>query len=346
MNKEAGQHRSAALLGAILLLTACGQPARQASVSKHKVTIGIQISPAMTLLMVAKDGGLFDKQGLDVELKQFTAGKFALQAFLGGSIDFAVSGDVPVCLAILQGNSMKVVAQVVEKTMNEVRVVALKPQNPASAKDPHAYFTASQRKLATSFGGGPEFFTYKFLQHNNVRPSEVQILSQRPEDMPAALETRSLDAISIFDPFAFIAEQRLGSRAMTFREPGIYSELYVLTARQQQIDSQDATITALLKALVDAQGFISANPARAKQIMQGYTKLDASVADGIWNNFSFKPALGPSLLEYWNDETAWAKETGKIPQDFKAPDFRTILEPSFLQAVSPSSVSIPATVPR
>src|SRR5882762_2306965 len=52
----------------------------------RKVTVGIQVSPAMTLLMVAKDEGFFLRQGLDVELKEFTAGKFALQAFLGGSI--------------------------------------------------------------------------------------------------------------------------------------------------------------------------------------------------------------------------------------------------------------------
>ena len=46
-----------------------------------KVTVGIQVSPAMTLVMVAKDRGFFEREKLDVELKEFTAGKFALQAF-------------------------------------------------------------------------------------------------------------------------------------------------------------------------------------------------------------------------------------------------------------------------
>src|SRR6266404_2023186 len=69
-----------------------------------KVTMGIQVSPAMTLVMVAKDKGFFSDEGVEVEIKEFTAGKFALQAFLSGSIDYAVSGEVPVCLASLQGN--------------------------------------------------------------------------------------------------------------------------------------------------------------------------------------------------------------------------------------------------
>src|SRR3989339_123978 len=69
----------------------------------QKLRVGIQVSPAMTLVMVAEDKGFFDRAGIDVELKEFTAGKFALQAFLGGSLDLAVSGEVPVTLSTLQG---------------------------------------------------------------------------------------------------------------------------------------------------------------------------------------------------------------------------------------------------
>lgn len=146
-------------LGAVVASTACSRQSQHADLkSVRKVTIGIQVSPAMTLVMVAKDEGFFSQQGLDVDLKEFTAGKFALQAFLGGSIDFAVSGDVPVCLAALQGNQIRVVAQVVDKTVNEVRVVALKDRGTKSASDPGSYFRSQKRKLATSFGGGPEFF--------------------------------------------------------------------------------------------------------------------------------------------------------------------------------------------
>jgi NitT/TauT family transport system substrate-binding protein len=157
-----------------------------------KVTMGIQVSPAMTLVMVAKDKGFFSQEGVEVELKEFTAGKFALQAFLSKSIDFAVSGEVPVCLASLQGNQIRVVAQVVENTVKEVRVVALKDGGETDAK---TYFKAKKRKLATSFGGGPEFFTYSFLNHHQISKDEVEVISQKPEDMPAALETRSVDAI-------------------------------------------------------------------------------------------------------------------------------------------------------
>jgi ABC-type nitrate/sulfonate/bicarbonate transport system substrate-binding protein len=155
----------AALLLIGLLGCAAPEPQGQPAASSPrpnlpKLTVGIQVSPAMTLVMVAEDGGFFDRAGVDVEIKEFTAGKFALQAFLGGSLDIAISGEVPVTLSTLQGNKFRVIAQVVERTINEVRVVA---RREAGLDTPETYFGAKKRKLATSFGGGPEFFTYNFL---------------------------------------------------------------------------------------------------------------------------------------------------------------------------------------
>src|SRR5947208_3303304 len=79
------------------------QPKPSTSVEQlPKVKMGIQASPAMALVMAAKELGAFDAEGVDVELVPFTAGKFALQALIGGSLDYCVSGEVPVALATLQ----------------------------------------------------------------------------------------------------------------------------------------------------------------------------------------------------------------------------------------------------
>jgi ABC-type polar amino acid transport system ATPase subunit len=162
--------RLAATAGTLLLAVAvlCGcrgkADKRDASVLPE-LTVGIQVSPAMTLVMVAEDKGFFDAAGVDVVIKEFTAGKFALRAFLGGSLDVAISGEVPVTLATLQGNKFRVIAQVVERTVNECRVVVRRDE---TASTPEAYFKAKRRTLATSFGGGPEFFTHEFLKKHGL----------------------------------------------------------------------------------------------------------------------------------------------------------------------------------
>jgi NitT/TauT family transport system substrate-binding protein len=302
-----------------------------------KLTVGIQVSPAMALVMVAEDKGFFDKAGVNVEIKEFTAGKFALQAFLGGSLDIAISGEVPVTLSTLQGNKFRVIAQVVEKTINECRVVVLKE---SGLDTPEKYFSAKKRKLATSFGGGPEFFTYSFLNKHGIDNSQVELISQKPEDMPAALSSGTVDGISIFDPFARIAERIVGDKAVTFADADIYSELYVVDVMQKTIDEKSEQLKAFLQGLYDAQFFIQDNPDESKDILIKYTKLDRQLIDDIWNNFVFKPAINDLFVEYTTAQGKWAVEKGTFPQDTHLPDFRKVLYVDLLKSVDPSAVTV------
>ena len=309
---------------------------RQGPGNLEKVTVGYQPSISAALLMVAKDKGFFTKHGLDVQMQEFTAGKFALNAFLGGSLDFCMSGDVPPLLAALQGNKFVVPAQVVRKTQNEVRVVARKDGNLNLAKD---YFGTKKRKLATSIGGGPEFFTYEFLNKLGIKKDQIEIISQKPEDMVASLVNGSVDAIAIFDPVSYVAEKQMGGRSITFTDSSIYSELYVIEARQT-VGANPEKLDKFLGALIDAEKYTKANPDEAKKIIVKYTKLDRSVIDGIWGNYDLSLALTPQLLDVWGREAAWAKETENIPSSNSIPDFKDYIFSGPLKLLNSGAVTI------
>lgn len=348
MNLQVGKCIRGTLWAVLLLATVTGckggetaapQPAA-AQKKAPKLTVGIQTSPAMALVMVAKDAGYFERAGLDVEIKEFTAGKFALQAFLGGSLDLAISGEVPVALSTLQGNKFRVIGQVVEKTINEVRVVAKREPRLETAE---AYFGAKKRKLATSFGGGPEFFTYNFLKKHGIKADSVELVSQKPEDMPAALLSGSVDAISIFDPFARIAERNLGDKGITFADADIYSELYVIDAMQTTVDSRRADLLSFLRALHEAESFIVQKPDEAKAIVIKYTKLERAIVDEIWPGFVFKAVLNQLFLDYTTAQAKWAIEKGDYPATTPIPDYAAVAEPGLLREISPALVQFNST---
>ncbi len=311
--------------------------ARAVAPPMPKLTVGIQASPAMALTMIAEDQGFFDKAGVDVELKEFTAGKFALQAFLGGSLDVAVSGEVPVALSTLQGSQFKVIGQVVERTINEVRVVA---RREPGMEEAGKYFKAKRRKLATSFGGGPEFFTYRFLKHHGIDPTKVELISQKPEDMPASLSSGSVDAVAIFDPFARFAERSMAGKGITFADPAIYSELYVASAMQKTIVARQADLVAFLKGLNEAAAFATQRPDQAKAIVARRTKLERQVVDEIWSNFVFRPVLTPLLVELTTAEAKWAIEKGTVPKGTAVPDYRGIINTDLLREVDSTLVQL------
>ncbi len=304
--------------------------------TSESISIGIQTSPAMALVMVANDKGFFQNENLDVELKEFTAGKFALEAFLADSLDYAISGDVPVALSSLQGHQFIIPAQVVHKTINEVRIVARRDEYSGSAED---YFFAKKRKLSTSIGGGPEFFTHEFLKDIGIAAEEIEIISQKPGDMPASLVSGTVDAIAIFDPFAYIAEKQLGEHGVTFTNADVYSELYVLVA-DEDVRGHPEQIKKVLRALLAAEQFIKEFPDESKEIVGKYTGLDRVTLDGIWQSFDFRIGLTPALAMYLHREVAWAKETGKAAVDTKIPDFESMIWPDALERIAPDSVEL------
>jgi NitT/TauT family transport system substrate-binding protein len=226
---------------------------------------------------------------------------------------------------------------VVERTINECRVVVRKEEGMDTAEK---YFLTKKRKLATSFGGGPEFFTYNFLKKHGIADDKIELISQRPEDMPAALSNGTVDAISIFDPFARIAERSMGDKGLTFADADIYSELYVVDVWQKTIDEKPDQLMAFLKGLYEAQFYIKEHPDESKEVLIKYTKLDREVVDDIWDNFVYKPAINHLFIEYTTAEAKWTIEKGTFPADTEIPDFREVLYIDFLKKIDPKAVEI------
>ena len=99
-------------------------------------------------------------------------------------------------------------------------------------------------------------------------------------------------------------------------------------------------IKSILRALMQAEDYVARNPEQAKQIMQTYTKLDRDVIDGIWRNYSFKVSLNHRLIDYWNQEAIWARETAKVTPETKVPDFQSYVEKRFLQDLKADAVRL------
>lgn len=301
-----------------------------------KITIGINNGPISALLMVAKDKGFFEEEGLNVELVEFTAGKLALQAFLANSLDLAATAEVPVMYSALQGNEFYVITQLVEKAKDNVRIVALKDDG---LDNPSAYFNSKKRRLATSFGTVSDFFVYKFIKKYNI--SDIELVGfQDPIDMPAALGSGTVDALAVHEPFAFFAEKRVGERTISFRDDEVYSEQFVLIAHRNWVNSNPEVAEKIIRSLVKASMFIEENPEEAKTVVSGYTELDKETLNGMWDTFVFKPVLNRLLIEYMNEEAQWAKETGRVKPETKIPDFKEYIYKNTLEKVKPDAVTI------
>jgi ABC-type nitrate/sulfonate/bicarbonate transport system substrate-binding protein len=326
----------------ILLLVAGGAYwylnvySKSTSKTVHQLTVGIQNSPSNSLIIIADRKGFFDTTKVKVTVKQFSAGKLALQALLGqaNDIDVAVCAETPIALSTLGKNKINVFTEIVN-AKNECRVVVRKDGN---LNTPETYFS-KKRKLATSQGGSPEWLTYNFINQFKLDKSKIEILAMLPENMPAALSSKSVDGISIFDPFARIGEKDLGANGLTFLNNDI-SSYYVMSTKDSTLTQKSIALEELLKGLLKAEEFIKTNTEEAKQIIAEQTKLDLAIINETWSNYNFSVSLGNPLIELLKAESNWAIETGKYPKETPIPDFKAVIKSEILKKISPAKVGL------
>jgi len=289
------------------------------SAPKEKILIGLQLTPASTLVQVADEKGFFKNNGLDIEIKEFTAGKFAFQAMIAKSVQFSVVGDIPVTLAKMQGNGFYVLSEVGENK-NEAPLL-IRDDGSKSVAD----FFAKKRKISTSIGGTPEFSLYLNLKANNIPKEQVEIVAQRPEEMVGALSNGSVDGINIFEPYPSIAEEKMQGKTKRFPlAPQIYTAKYLLAADSDFVNKNPQIAQKMLKSLKEAQDFVQSHPQEAQEIVAKRTKFDRLIISKIWGDFDFKARLSGQLSKTLEMERDWAIETGKV-KDGAATDFSSLM---------------------
>jgi ABC-type nitrate/sulfonate/bicarbonate transport system substrate-binding protein len=295
------------------------------------LVVGYQNSPAMALIMIAEEQGLFKEHNLDINLREFTAGKFALQTFLGGSLDVAVAGDMPIGLALLQGQKLTAFAEVISDSVDEVRMIVHYNGDCADLTPKH-YFSEKKRKIATSFGGGPQFFTLKFLQFHKIPGQQVDLISQAPEQMVGALEKESVDGIAIFDPAASTAEERLSSAVCTFEDPKNYRQHYIAVAHPDLVANEsDPRLLHFVQALKSAAEFAKDYPEKSMNIIMKKTEIPLTIIQHIWPKLTFEVELDHELPSLWMEQAIFHLSQVGANYLTPKPDYSDSINSSIIQ---------------
>ncbi len=300
------------------------------------VRLGLQTQPMIGLVKIAIEEKFFEKEGLNVEVKEFTAGKLALQALIGGSLDLVTPAEFPVTLATLNGEELSILAEV-NKTVGGFPMILRRDKE---VFVPQEYF-AKKKKIATAVGGGPEFFTADFFKKYDIKSSQYEIVSMKPEDMPIALSRGDIDGVAIFEPFSQFAIEKAGeNKVFVIKNDDLYSETIVLAGKTVWISQNREIVEKFLRVLKKSETFIKNNPEKAMTIMSAFTKLDEDTLKSLWPNFTLQLGLDTKLLFTMERQAQWAKDTGKVTKETAIPNFRDIIFEEPLKKISPSSVEL------
>ncbi|MGZ7160665.1 MAG: ABC transporter substrate-binding protein [Methanobacterium sp.] len=162
------------------------------------VTIGYLPSDHHAALFVASAKGMYEKEGIRVQLVPFRAGPEVIEALESGEIDVGYCGISPVITAISKGTPIKIVAAVnqegsgivVNKNSNITNIIDLKYKNIAIPQK----------------GSVQDVLLKDTLIKNNISLDDVNITESEVPYMPKSLLLNKFDAFVAWEPYPSAAK--------------------------------------------------------------------------------------------------------------------------------------------
>jgi len=230
-------------------------------------------SVALTLL---KAQGLLEQRlaplGYSVNWAIFTSGPPILEALNAGAVDFAFTGEPPPIFAQAAGVPLVYAAA----TLPSPRSVAILTEPGTGVK---SVADLRGKKVAVAKGSSAHYLLVAAVQHAGLHYSDIQPVYLQPADGREALQSGSVDAWSIWDPF-LAAAQVSGATVLTDGTGLMPNRAFYLSSRQFATRNAPA-LAAAVAAVKEIEAW---EPAHIQQMA-----ADISRTTGI----------PPAILKVW-----------------------------------------------
>jgi NitT/TauT family transport system substrate-binding protein len=254
-------------------LASLGMPA--IGQTKTKIKVGYLHTPAVdSHIWIGKEIGAFEKQGLDLELIQFTTGLELFQAMIGGSLDVLSTGAVLSNFpargqgkAFLMNNIEYATAQLWVREDSGIKTLA----------------DLKGKKISTTTGTTAHVFLDRALRSVNIDSAkDVQLVNQRMAEAVTSFISGAVPAVALWVPFDSVVKKNLpGARKLTdasmfFPQAAIMGGW---AARNDYYDNSRGVLKKLVTAWAQANQFIVSKPDAAAEMLQKSAYKDIPLAE-------------------------------------------------------------------
>ena len=301
--------------------------------SVEKVTIGISSTSLLPCLIhIAHEKGFFLNEGVDMEIKGYPAGKFALAGTFDGEVDMCTVADPPIVFNSFKRDDFAVFATILDSAQH-AKVLARKDRNINTAKD------LIGKKVATTKWTTSYFFMSTFFIFNGLELSDVELVDLKPKEMVSAITSGDVDAVFAWEPNILNAKKTLGGNAIILPSKVGYTATFNLLSKKAFIKDNPQLLKRILKALAKAEAFVRDNRKESIDIIASRLKTDTELVDMLWDGYTFRLSLAQSLLIILEDQARWAIKNNLV--DIKeVPNYLDYIHVDALEQVVPQVVTI------
>jgi NitT/TauT family transport system substrate-binding protein len=152
----------------------------------------------------------------------------------------------------------------------------------------------------------------------------------------------SIDAFDTWEPHIANARKALGENAVLLDTKGLYSETFNIVVTRPYLDANGALVQKFLRALLDAEAWLKANPDNAITTIADIVGMKRDELAAIWPDYVYRVRIDDQLLGILKLHAAWRLESGNHPPGATMPDFAKVLALEPLRGIDAGRVTVSA----
>jgi len=326
------------LILALALFTGCN--GKDDSADLTTVRVGITksfLGEAATF--VAQQQGYFKDEGLDIQLEQNSSGAVSIRELFDKEIDIAHVAETPIMYALLDSSyytrkeipSFQIFADMIYSDDIQ-HIIGRRDHGISGPRD------ITGKKVAIYQGTQLDYFLDSFLLEHQIAKEEFTLVDKKPNEQVKAITNGEVDIAVNWEPYATYIKQELGNNAIFLDTKLTYSTLWLATARDRYAEQHPEVMVQYMRALRQAQKYISKYPNETQQLLAQRTGVSIAAVKASWDDIDYELSLSERMITLLDDQARWMKRNNIT--DTSDIDFRTLINFEPMQAVYPEGITV------
>lgn len=303
-------------------------------------------NPLSTVSHITATQKFAQQQGVALRVFGVESGPDVIASLKSRSPSAAQTGNLalePVAAMIAAGSDPVVLATVIT-TSDHVKIVTFK--STGITDDPH---TLKGKRIGVVLDTIGESYLDRILALAHLSRTDIVLVNSRPTEIRAALVRGDLDAGVLWEPFApqavRIYEQ--GRKSGTVKDrgdpvvlvnPNIFTTYLNVVTTKRYLTTARPALVALLRAMLDAEHYITTDRARARRLTEDWLGLQAGDLQDFFKTATFQVQLNvPALQTELRPVLEHLKS--RDPGALNPKDLSPYIDPSLLQEIDAGLVS-------
>lgn len=292
-----------------------------------KMTIATGVDPAFSQFYVAKEGGLFAKNGLDVTINTGPSGSAMIPFLVNNQVQAAYGSDLA---GVINHQVDSNIVAVADGTYL-VKWLSVVGRNVADLDG------LKGKKVGIAKGTGSEIFWRRVLEKRNLKLADYTMVDVEAPEMLAATERGDIDGFAVWEPWPTRTLMAVKGTKILQTAEGIYNNINFVYMNRGWIEQNKATAEKFMLSLVEANDLIEKDRPNAAKMVAKFLKMPLELATELMPKVEFDMD--------WQDRSLGAIQIaeGQLADQkkLKAPlDYTKYVYTDLLKAVRPANVKI------